>query len=221
MLTEFAWISFGFISFSMIHSLFSALFLKKWFISKFPGIAPLYRLIFNVAQTLLFFIMLVLVPKPMQIIWQTAGFWFYLLRLVQFTMLILLAGSFRHFNSGEFLGLGLAKKWLMARKLNIRVSIDETGDEVYELNQTGFYGLVRHPIYLFTIILFLSDPVMRLFQLYLVFWLILYFYVGSVFEERRLVRIFGQQYMDYQRRVDRLFPLEWLFKKLTYSSPGR
>jgi protein-S-isoprenylcysteine O-methyltransferase Ste14 len=34
----------------------------------------------------------------------------------------------------------------------------------------------------------------------------LYLYVGSLFEERRLLAEFGQAYEDYQRRVPRLMP---------------
>jgi protein-S-isoprenylcysteine O-methyltransferase Ste14 len=33
-----------------------------------------------------------------------------------------------------------------------------------------------------------------------------YFWIGSIFEERKLVREFGDTYRDYQRRVPRLLP---------------
>jgi protein-S-isoprenylcysteine O-methyltransferase Ste14 len=39
--------------------------------------------------------------------------------------------------------------------------------------------------------------------------MILYFYVGTFFEERRMVRTFGQEYRDYQRRVPRFLPVRW------------
>jgi len=212
LLTELVLISLGFLIFSVVHSLFSSFWLKKKLMSMFPGLAPLYRLIFNVAQTLSFFILLALIPKPMQLIWQLEGIWFLLLRFIQFSMLFLLIGSFRQFNTGEFLGLSLARKWLKARKEKSELLINETGDETYQLNESGFYRVVRHPVYLFTIVLFLADPVMRLFQLCLVFWLILYFYTGSVFEERRLLQIHGNHYRNYQKQVSRLLPVKWVLE---------
>jgi protein-S-isoprenylcysteine O-methyltransferase Ste14 len=34
-----------------------------------------------------------------------------------------------------------------------------------------------------------------------------HFYIGTFFEERRLVRTFGEEYRAYQRRVLRFLPL--------------
>jgi protein-S-isoprenylcysteine O-methyltransferase Ste14 len=34
-----------------------------------------------------------------------------------------------------------------------------------------------------------------------------HFYIGTFFEERRLVRTFGEEYQAYQRRVLRFLPL--------------
>ncbi len=36
-----------------------------------------------------------------------------------------------------------------------------------------------------------------------------YFFVGSIFEERKLVREFGAAYRAYQQRVPRLLPRPW------------
>ena len=40
-----------------------------------------------------------------------------------------------------------------------------------------------------------------------------YFYIGTFFEERRLVRTFGEEYRAYQRRVPRFLPRPRLRKK--------
>jgi protein-S-isoprenylcysteine O-methyltransferase Ste14 len=37
----------------------------------------------------------------------------------------------------------------------------------------------------------------------------IYFFIGSIFEERKLVREFGAAYRAYQQRVPRLMPRPW------------
>ncbi len=77
------------------------------------------------------------------------------------------------------------------------------------LRTSGIYGWVRHPKYLFVlgILWFASRMTINLMTLYLVFSL--YLYVGTYFEERRLVREFGAEYAEYQQRVPRLLPIRW------------
>lgn len=78
------------------------------------------------------------------------------------------------------------------------------------LRTTGIYGWVRHPKYLFVLgILWLAPRMtINLFALYLIFSL--YLYVGTFFEERRLVREFGAEYAEYRRRVPRIIPIRGL-----------
>ncbi len=74
---------------------------------------------------------------------------------------------------------------------------------------SGLYRWVRHPLYSAGIAFLWLTPLMTttLLALYLAFSV--YFYVGSVFEERRLVAAFGEAYADYQRSVPRLVPRPW------------
>ena len=70
----------------------------------------------------------------------------------------------------------------------------------------GPYRWVRHPLYLFTIILFWSYPVITtdrlLFNILWTIWVI----VGTWLEERELVEDFGDDYREYQSKVPMLFP---------------
>ena len=70
----------------------------------------------------------------------------------------------------------------------------------------GPYRWVRHPLYLFAIVLFWSCPVVTadrlLFAVLWTGWVI----VGTLLEERDLVAIFGDEYRAYQRRVPMLLP---------------
>lgn len=70
----------------------------------------------------------------------------------------------------------------------------------------GPYGWVRHPLYLFTIMLFWSYPAITADRLLLnVLWT-LWIVIGTVLEERELVEDFGDDYRDYQARVPMLLP---------------
>jgi len=69
------------------------------------------------------------------------------------------------------------------------------------------YGLVRHPLYLGCSLLLAFHPVQARNSAATAAAVIAYFYLGTFFEERRLVRTFGEAYREYQRRVPRFFPI--------------
>jgi protein-S-isoprenylcysteine O-methyltransferase Ste14 len=70
----------------------------------------------------------------------------------------------------------------------------------------GFYRMVRHPLYTFGLLaLWLSSSMsLNAFIVYLA--LTLYILVGIYFEERKLLREFGQAYADYQSVTPMLIP---------------
>ena len=70
----------------------------------------------------------------------------------------------------------------------------------------GLHRYVRHPLYATSLIfLYLTSP-MTINRLALIASITLYFYIGSIFEERKLVREFGEAYRQYQIQVPRLIP---------------
>jgi protein-S-isoprenylcysteine O-methyltransferase Ste14 len=70
----------------------------------------------------------------------------------------------------------------------------------------GLHRYVRHPLYTTSLIfLYLASP-MTIHHLTLIVGLTLYFYIGSIFEERKLVHEFGDAYRQYQKQVPRLIP---------------
>jgi protein-S-isoprenylcysteine O-methyltransferase Ste14 len=70
----------------------------------------------------------------------------------------------------------------------------------------GFYSMVRHPLYTFGLLaLWLSSSVsVNAFVVYLT--LTVYILIGIYFEERKLLREFGQAYAEYQSTTPMLIP---------------
>jgi len=70
----------------------------------------------------------------------------------------------------------------------------------------GPYRWVRHPLYLFCLLMIWAYPHMTmdrvLFNVLFTVWIV----VGTVLEERDLVVAFGDSYREYQRKVPMLLP---------------
>jgi protein-S-isoprenylcysteine O-methyltransferase Ste14 len=74
------------------------------------------------------------------------------------------------------------------------------------LRLDGLYRLVRHPLYLFSLLVIWPVPVMTWNLLCFIVGATAYFAVGSMVEERRLEQEYGDAYRQYRRRVPWLFP---------------
>jgi len=77
-----------------------------------------------------------------------------------------------------------------------------------ELKVNGIHRYVRHPLYSGTILfvtgLFFTFPTLS--NLIAVVLLIAYVLIGLIFEERKLVKEFGQSYIQYRSKVPKLIP---------------
>ena len=84
------------------------------------------------------------------------------------------------------------------------------------LKSSGILGMVRHPWYTGGLLLIWAQKMDRpILMMSLI--LSVYFIVGALLEERKLRRIYGQVYRDYQREVSMFFPFKWLKKKINGS----
>jgi protein-S-isoprenylcysteine O-methyltransferase Ste14 len=99
----------------------------------------------------------------------------------------------------EFVGL---RQWERQRK-----GEEEAQGRNERLFTGKGYGLVRHPLYLGCSLLLAFHPVQTRSSAATAAAVIAYFYIGTFFEERRLVRKFGEEYREYQHRVPRFLPL--------------
>lgn len=75
-----------------------------------------------------------------------------------------------------------------------------------QVTAKGPYRWVRHPLYLFMIVLIWSCPVLTLDRLIFNIMWTLWIVVGTYLEDRDLHREFGSQYLEYSSRVPMLIP---------------
>lgn len=180
--------------YGVLHSVLASLALKAWARRVFgPGVERWYRLIYNIIAVIT---LLPLVPLlawlPGPILYVVPSPWRWL--MVGGQLLALAALGVSLLQTGAFHFLGLAQ--LTA----------ERPDAPGKLNVGGFYGWVRHPLYFFSLLLLWLTPAMTLNLLVTYLLLTFYFYIGTFFEERRLLVEFGSVYRAYQQRVPRLIP---------------
>lgn len=71
------------------------------------------------------------------------------------------------------------------------------------------YAVVRHPLYLGCSALLAFQPEQSRNSLLSAALVVLYFYVGTFFEERRMERVFGEAYRAYRQRVPRFLPFRF------------
>jgi protein-S-isoprenylcysteine O-methyltransferase Ste14 len=74
------------------------------------------------------------------------------------------------------------------------------------LTTTGYYALVRHPLYFLAFVIMWLFPLMTWNLLALFIGLTLYTLSGSLLEERRLLQEFGTEYAEYQKRTPWIIP---------------
>lgn len=101
-------------------------------------------------------------------------------------------------DQGQFMGLAQMRAYFAGQPLPLPPE---------PLQQRGMYQLVRHPLYLFSMMVQWPLPIMTETWLAFNIGATLYFLIGSRLEERRLLGIFGEEYRAYQRRVPWLLPL--------------
>lgn len=78
--------------------------------------------------------------------------------------------------------------------------------ESSELVSTGFYRIVRHPLYLFGLLFLWFSPRMTANELVVTVIFSAYLFIGAALEERRLDQEFGEAYRAYRLKTPMLLP---------------
>ncbi len=157
-----------------------------------------YRLAYNVLSAILLApIIFVLLVTPSQEVWRIPMPWAAVCLLIQTGSLIALIAAILQADPLRFAGISQALAYLRHEPLPLPPE---------PLQVRGFYGLVRHPLYLFSLLVLWPGPIMTDTLLGVAVGVTLYLLVGSRLEERRLAAEFGAAYTAYRRRVPWLLP---------------
>ncbi|PJA99889.1 MAG: hypothetical protein CO128_02085 [Ignavibacteriales bacterium CG_4_9_14_3_um_filter_30_11] len=198
-------IIFLYILFGLSHSFLSSKKVKELVVEKFGNLIAFYRLFYNILSVLFLLIIFEIAPHPDVTIYDLKSPYDFIILIPQFLGLIGFFWCFNYLCVSEVIGLAQIKRWL-----NNEYEEDEL-DEKTTLNINGPYKFIRHPIYFFSIIFLIARPTMDLFYLISIICAMVYFYIGSIYEEKKLVERYGELYIQYQSFVPRILPLK-IFK---------
>ncbi len=162
-----------------------------------------YRLFFNSVA------MLTLIPVlwyshslRQEAIFRWEGVW----RVPQYILLacgiLLFVAGGRHYSLKQFIGISQLRGTSSGGLA--------TGGGI---DSSGVLGLVRHPWYTAVVLLMWAGDV-DVAALVGNSVLTVYIVVGTLLEERKLVREFGDAYRSYQERVSMFVPLKWIRRRI-------
>ena len=194
-----------FILFCLTHSIFASVLFKRKVLSSFPRLKPYYRLLYNLLALFLLIFWLLSFPEDTSI-YRLNGLWFFILLLIQVLALLLAIKSISG-HGLSFLGIQQIKQFLSEKKKPSYLDEPKRG----KLITTGLYRYMRHPLYTFSMIVLIASPVMTHNLIYIIGCVGIYFWIGSFFEERNLIKRFGDDYKKYQKEVPRFIPYKFLF----------
>jgi protein-S-isoprenylcysteine O-methyltransferase Ste14 len=187
--------------FGALHSLLASKRVKEKLIKEVGNLIAFYRIIYNLIALFFFYLMYEILPHPDYKIYDLPTPWDLIILIPQFISLAGIMWTLRYFSSLEFLGINQVIRWY---KGEYRI---EDSDERLSLRIEGPYKYSRHPLYFFTILFLLFRPVMDIFYLTFFICIVAYFYTGSFFEEKKLIRAFGEKYLEYKKTVPRILPV--------------
>jgi methanethiol S-methyltransferase len=180
--------------FGLQHSIMARQGFKEFLTKMLPKSAE--RSVYVLASSLIFlFIFWQWRPIPITL-WtvenEIAQIFIYALFALGWIILLLSTFLINHF---ELFGLQQIYKNLKNHEMNTQ-----------NFRMPLFYKLVRHPMMIGVIIALWATPVMTLGHLWFAFLMTLYIIIGLQFEERDLIKTFGEKYLEYQKRVPALIP---------------
>jgi protein-S-isoprenylcysteine O-methyltransferase Ste14 len=186
------WLILSIAAWGIIHSLTASSWFKDLLRRSLGGgFMKLYRLLYNMFSVVsLAPALYLLMTLPDRTLYRVPGPWNIAMLVGQGLAALLLLVSLQQTDVLSFVGL--------------RQLFEE--ERPGRLVTAGVYRFIRHPLYTFGLLVLWFTPSVSLnaFMLYLAFTA--YILVGIFFEERKLLREFGQEYADYKSVTPMLIP---------------
>lgn len=186
------WLILAILFWGVIHSITASLGFKELLRRTWGGgFMKYYRLLYNVFSALSFApILYLMVVLPDRGLYQVPAPWNYLMLAGQGLSALLLLIAVLQTDPLSFAGL---------RQL---FEDEKPG----RLVKSGFYRLMRHPLYTFGLLFLWLSPSVTVNSFIVYGSLTAYILIGAYFEERKLLREFGQEYADYRAVTPMLVP---------------
>jgi len=194
------WLILAIVLWGIFHSLLASTGIKDLFCRAYGnGFMRVYRLFYNIYAVVSFLLILYLmVTLPDRNLYQVSSPYDYLMRVGQGASFFLLVVALFQTDLLSFAGL--------------HQLFEE--EKSAKLVTSGLYAFVRHPLYTFSLLILWFSPSMSLNYFIVYAALTVYVLVGIVFEERKLLSEFGQEYADYRSITPMLIPgLNYIWNK--------
>lgn len=192
-------VAVGWLCYFALHSALASLRIKNRLAARHPRLIPAYRLGYNaLAVTLLIPLLWATYTLPSPALWAWNGPLFFVANGLAALAVVGFAWSLRYYDSAEFLGM---RQW---RERETSPMDQE------QLQLSPLHRHVRHPWYsLGLVILWTRD--MNATWLLTIAIITVYLFLGSRWEESRLVAYHGTTYRRYRDRVPGLIPSPWRY----------
>ncbi len=122
--------------------------------------------------------------------------------ILMLAILLFLLGG-RHYNLLQVMGI----------KQIVDGTSHKTITDTGELDTSGLLGITRHPWYLAALLIIWARE-MDVSAIIVNLILSLYLVVGTYLEEKKLIKEFGNYYLNYREKVSMLIPFKWLKSRL-------
>lgn len=193
MQTGFIWILLSMALYGVIHSLLASCTVKRFSARVFGKIIiKYYRLFFSIIAVITFLpILALVVVLPDENIYRIPFPWVILTLTIQ---ILSICGLFYGiYQTGFWNFLGVER--LLYKNTKPRPMVI-----------SGLYRWVRHPLYTCSLLFIWFTPVLSWNILALNIGITAYFYIGTFFEERKLLDEFGQPYKEYMEKTPQFIP---------------
>ena len=194
------WLILAIVLWGTVHSLLASAGIKDLLRRAFgDGFMKFYRLFYNIYAVISILpVLYLMVTLPDRNLYQISAPYNYLMRVGQGASIFFLFVAAFQTDLLSFAGL---------RQL---FEEEKTGS----LITSGLYHFVRHPLYTFSLLILWFSPSMSLNSFIVYAGLTLYVLIGIVFEERKLLREFGEKYAEYRSVTPMLIPgLNFIWNK--------